>query len=297
MSQPILRFAPSPNGRLHLGHAFSALLNQQMARELDAKLLLRIEDTDLTRCTPVLEQRMLEDLEWLGINWDEAPIRQSDNIITYENIIDTLSDEELVYPAFMSRSQIKVAIGKEEENGNKWPTDPDGSPLYPNYDRKISQDERESRIEGGDAYALRLDMKKALEFINNGSSHKELKWFENCEGPNQEFGEIIADPALWGDIILSRKDTPASYHLACVTDDAMQGISHVVRGRDLFWSTSVHLLLQQLLGFPTPQYHHHDLILDENNNKLSKSNNDTSIAQLRDTGATALDIKKMIGLT
>lgn len=291
MSQPVLRFAPSPNGRLHLGHAFSALLNQQMADELNAKLLLRIEDTDLNRCTPVLEQRMLEDLEWLGIKWDETPIRQSENIATYENIIETLRDEGLVYPAFMSRSQIKTAIALEEENGVKWPTDPDGSPLYPNYDRNLSDDERENRIENGDAFALRLNMEKALQFIDS-----ELYWFENCEGPNEEFGDIAADPAAWGDIILSRKDAPASYHLACVTDDAMQGITHVVRGRDLFWSTSVHLLLQQLLGFPTPQYHHHDLILDENNNKLSKSNNDTSIAQLRDTGATAQDIRKMVGL-
>lgn len=291
MSQPVFRFAPSPNGRLHLGHAFSALLNQQMANELDGKLLLRIEDTDLTRCTPVLEQRMLEDLEWLGINWDEEPTRQSDNIATYESIIETLQDEGLVYPAFMSRSQIKATIAREEENGIIWPTDPDGSPLYPNYDRKLLVDERESRIENGDAYALRLDMEKALQFINS-----DLHWFENCEGPNSEIGVINADPAAWGDIILSRKDAPASYHLACVTDDAMQGITHVVRGRDLFWSTSVHLLLQQLLGFPTPQYHHHDLILDENNNKLSKSNNDTSIAQLRETGATVMDIKKMIGI-
>lgn len=291
MSQPVFRFAPSPNGRLHLGHAFSALLNQQMAEELDGKFLLRIEDTDLIRCTPVLEQRMLEDLKWLGINWAEEPIRQSDNIATYENIIETLRDEELVYPAFMSRSQIKAAIAREEENGVKWPTDPDGSPLYPNYDRNLSADECESRIENGDAYALRLDMEKALQFIDS-----DLYWFENFEGPNAETGDIAGDPAAWGDIILSRKDAPASYHLACVTDDAMQGITHVVRGRDLFWSTSVHLLLQQLIGFPTPQYHHHDLILNENNNKLSKSNNDTSIAQLRETGATVMDIKKMIGL-
>lgn len=291
MSQPVFRFAPSPNGRLHLGHAFSALLNQQMANELEGKLLIRIEDTDLIRCTPVFEQRMLEDLEWLGIKWDGTPIRQSDNIATYETIIDRLSDEGLVYPAFMSRSHIKLAIAREEENGVKWPTDPDGSPLYPHYDRKLSADERQSRIENGDAYALRLDMEKALQ-LNDA----QLYWIENYEGPNAEFGEITANPAAWGDIILSRKDAPASYHLACVADDAMQGITHVVRGRDLFWSTSVHLLLQQLLGFPTPQYHHHDLILDENNNKLSKSNNDTSIAQLRATGATLMDIKKIIGL-
>lgn len=296
MSQPIFRFAPSPNGRLHLGHAYSALLNQHMARELDGKLLLRIEDTDLVRCTPALEQRMLEDLSWLGIEWDEEPIRQSDNISTYEDIIDTLSDKGLVYPAFMSRSQIKTAIAREREKGIKWPIDPDGSPLFPDYDRNLSQDERQSRIKSGDAYALRLDIEKALQFTNKELPWKKLNWIENCEGPNAEFGEIIADPSAWGDIILSRKDTPASYHLACVVDDAMQNITHIVRGRDLFWSTSIHLLLQQLLGFPTPQYHHHDLILDVHNKKLSKSNNDTSIAQLRETGTTVHDIKKMIGL-
>lgn len=295
MSQPIFRFAPSPNGRLHLGHAFSALLNQQMAHALGGKFLLRIEDTDLNRCTPVLEQRMLEDLNWLGIEWDEEPVRQSDNIATYEDIIDTLRDEGLVYPAFMSRSQIKKHITQKEEDGSIWQRDPDGAAHYPSYDRNLSVDERQDRIEAGDAYALRLDMAKALQHSN-----KLLHWKENCNQnwiePNDKFGIVAADPSAWGDIILSRKDAPASYHLACVADDAMQGITHVVRGRDLFWSTSVHLLLQDLLGFPTPQYHHHDLILDINDQKLSKSNNDTSIAQLRDAGTTNHDIKKMIGL-
>ncbi|MFK7902839.1 MAG: tRNA glutamyl-Q(34) synthetase GluQRS [Nitratireductor sp.] len=291
MNKPVFRFAPSPNGRLHLGHAFSALLNQEMAKQLNAKFLLRIEDTDLGRCTPVLEQRMLEDLQWLGIEWDEEPLRQSDNIKTYEEVIHTLQSEGLVYPAFMSRSQIKNYIGAQEENGIAWPRDPDGSPLYPDVDKNLSEDESEQRIANGDQYALRLDMQKAMAFVG-----QEMHWVENFEGPKEETGTIKAKPKDWGDIILSRKDSPASYHLACVTDDAMQGITHVVRGRDLFWSTSVHLLLQALMGFPTPQYFHHDLILDENNRKLSKSNNDTSIAELRSAGTSQTDIKKMIGL-
>lgn len=296
MSQPIFRFAPSPNGRLHLGHAYSALLNQQMAKQNHGRLLLRVEDTDLLRCTPVLEQRMLEDLVWLGIKWDEPPRRQSDHLATYYETVETLQDANLVYPAFMSRSQVRAIIARHEENGNPWPRDPDGVPHYPGDDRNLDLAERRQAIANNEPYALRLNMEAALKFIGN-----KIFWDETGTGPNketgQETGAILANPKAWGDIVLSRKDAPASYHLASVVDDAIQGVTHVVRGRDLFWSTSVHRLLQELLGYTAPVYFHHELILDDDGRKLSKSRNDTAIAQLRTTGATLEDIKKMIGFT
>lgn len=292
--QPVFRFAPSPNGRLHLGHAYSALINQHMADETGGKLLLRIEDTDTVRCTPVLEQRMLEDLHWLGIRWADNPRRQSDHIATYMDAVDTLAAEGLVYPAFMSRAEVRDHIEHKTARGIAWPTDPDGAPHYPDIDRHVSDAERRRRMDSGEPHALRLDMRAVRDFL--GSRFEQLAWQETGEGPEGQTGEIQADPGAWGDIVLSRKDVPASYHLAVVVDDALQGITHVVRGRDLFWSTSVHRLLQQLLGLPAPVYHHHDLVLDTDGRKLSKSRQDTSLAELRSAGTTRQDIVKMVGL-
>jgi len=292
MRQAIFRFAPSPNGRLHLGHAYSALLNQQMAEQSGGRLLLRIDDTDLIRCTPALEAQMLEDLAWLGLIWHGDPRRQSDHLVEYEEAIDVLAAEGLVYPAFMSRSEVRHAISRhEEDTGNSWPHDPDGAPHYPGSDRLADAKSARLRMDNGEPHALRLNMEKAIERIG-----KNLSWHETGKGPEGQTSTIHAEPGAWGDIVLSGKDTPASYHLACVVDDALQGITHVVRGRDLFWSTSVHRLLQELFGLPQPQYHHHDLILDEDGNKLSKSRNDTSLRELRAAGLTPQDIRKMVGL-
>lgn len=288
---PVFRFAPSPNGRLHLGHAYSALLNRKMADETAGRFLLRIEDTDTIRCTPALEKLMLEDLEWLGVTWDEEPRRQSDHVQTYLEAISTLEDEGLVYPAFMSRSEVRAHIEVQTAKGTSWPVDPDGSPLYPEIDRKMPTRERQNLLAEGVPHSLRLDMKAAIEHVA-----KDLSWQENGSGPEGETGEISANPRAWGDIVLSRKDIAASYHVAVVVDDAIQGITHIVRGRDLFWSTSVHRLLQTLLGLPEPLYFHHDLVLDDDGTKLSKSRNDTSLAELRAAGATPSDIRKMVGL-
>lgn len=289
--QPVFRFAPSPNGRLHLGHAYSALLNRKLADETGGKFLLRIEDTDTIRCTPVLEQRMLEDLRWLGIEWDEEPRRQSEHIDTYLEALEALEAEGLVYPAFMSRGEVRNLIEQETASGHSWPVDPDNAPLYPDADRLMLRDEREALLAAGKPHAFRLDMQAAIK-----RAACPLTWQEDGFGPDGETGVVEARPAAWGDTVLSRKDVPASYHLAVVIDDALQGITHIVRGRDLFWSTSVHRLLQELLGLPVPSYLHHDLILDEDGTKLSKSRQDTSLADLRSAGATPGDIRKLVGL-
>ncbi len=289
--RPVFRFAPSPNGRLHLGHAYSALLNQKLAREVNGVMLLRIEDTDLVRCTPVLEQRMLEDLNWLGFQWDDEARRQSDHLDVYQNAISRLQDMGLVYPAFMSRREIREFVECETSKGENWPCDPDGVPHYPNIDRYLARSERDARIASGEKFSLRLDMAAAVARIDI-----PLFWNEEGKGTQGQSGRIDADAMQWGDIVLSGKDYPASYHLASVVDDALCGVSHIVRGRDLFDATAVHRVLQNLLGYHTPIYFHHDLILDKDGNKLSKSRNDTSLAELRAAGASPQDIRQIIGL-
>ena len=291
IDKPVFRFAPSPNGALHLGHAYSALLNHRMARAAGGRFLLRIEDIDQTRCSPALEHQMLEDLAWLGIEWDEAPRRQSAHFDDYRSALDVLDTAGLVYPAFMSRGELRRLVDKRENEGVPWPRDPDGAPHYPDDDRNLDPDTRRARIRAGDDHAWRLDMRAALQSIP-----QPIFWAETGLGPDAETGRIRAAPQAWGDVVLGRKDTPTSYHLSVVVDDALQGITHVVRGRDLFHATAVHRLLQELLGLPVPQYHHHDLILAADGRKLSKSDGDTSIRALRQAGATAADIRRMVGL-
>jgi len=291
MSQAVFRFAPSPNGELHLGHAYSALLNQQLARQAGAKLLLRIEDIDLERCNPQFEKQMLDDLAWLGIEWDETPRRQSEHLQKYRQALEMLEDEMMVYPASLSRREIRRRVTEFETGGKNWPRDPDGAPVYPGNERDVSLKERQVRQVSREKYALRLDMKNALLRMT-----PPLFWLEHGAGPADESGMIAADPARWGDVLLGRRDTPASYHLACVIDDAAEGVTRIVRGQDLFHATSVHRLLQKLLGLPVPEYHHHDLILDHDGHKLSKSRKDTSLRQLREAGKTPADIKKMVGI-
>ena len=287
-NQPVFRFAPSPNGRLHLGHAFSALLNRKLAREAGGRLLLRIEDIDLVRCTPELEQLLLEDLQWLGFHWDEEPLRQSDRLDIYGEHLARLKNLGLVYPAFMSRSEVSRHIRQKQAEGMDWPRDPDGAAHYPGFDRLMNSEVRNAMLAEGRPHAWRLDMQKALSLV-----HEPLHWEEELAGRKEK---IIADPAQWGDIVLSGKYIPASYHLASVVDDTLSGVTHVVRGRDLYWATSVHRLLQELLGFEAPHYHHHDLVLDATGRKLSKSDRDTSLGELRGSGLTAEDIRTKIGI-
>jgi glutamyl-Q tRNA(Asp) synthetase len=292
MTSPrVFRFAPSPNGRLHLGHAYSALLNQKLARQAGGRLLLRIEDIDPTRSAAEFERGIYEDLAWLGIGWEEPVRRQSEHMDAYRAQLDRLIAEGLVYPAFMSRGEMRAHIAEAQSAGEKWPTDPDGAPLYPEADCLLSSRERKRRIQSGAPFAWRLDMARALARVPQA-----LSWQEDGRGPAGETGVVRADPAAWGDVILARREMPTSYHLSVVTDDALQGITDVVRGRDLFHATSVHRLLQELLGFPAPRYFHHDLVLDESGRKLSKSHGDTSLSALRAQGTTPADIRGMLGL-
>jgi len=286
--RPTFRFAPSPNGALHLGHALSAMLNEDMAKEAGGDFLLRIEDIDLARCTPEREAAILTDLAWLGLDWEQPVRRQSAHFGDYQQALSSLIARGLVYPAFLTRGEVRQRVAEAEQGGTVWRRDPDGAPHYPVDDRERSESERQLRIESGEKHAWRLDMGKALAAVS-----QPLSWLESGDGTR---GEIAADPAAWGDVVLSRSDAPSSYHLSVVVDDALQGVTHVVRGLDLFHSTSVHRLLQALLGLPQPLYHHHRLILGLDGRKLSKSFGDAGLATLRAEGLSAADIRRRIGL-
>lgn len=286
--KPTFRFAPSPNGPLHLGHALSAILNHDMAKAAGGRFLLRIEDIDLARCTPELEAAIATDLEWLGLDWEQPVWRQSAHFDTYQQALSSLIRRDLVYPAFMTRGEVRQKVAETEQDGGIWQRDPDGAPHYPLDDRGRSDAERQRRISAGEKHAWRLNMQAALAAVP-----RPLSWTESGDG---ETGEIAANPAAWGDIVLSRSDAPSSYHLSVVVDDAQQGITHVVRGLDLFQATSVHRLLQALLGLPQPLYHHHRLILGPDGRKLSKSLGDVGLATLRADGLSVADIRRRIGL-
>jgi glutamyl-Q tRNA(Asp) synthetase len=290
MATPVFRFAPSPNGYLHLGHALSALMNFDMARAAGGRLLLRIEDIDETRCRPEYEQAIYEDLAWLGITWEEPVRRQSVQLDDYRAALAQLESQGLLYPSFESRAEIAALVAERERNG-PWPRDPDGAPLYPGNAKSMSPDERRRRIEAGERYALRLDMASAIARAG------VLAWMETGRGPNGDNGPVRATPAAWGDVILARKETPTSYHLSVVVDDALQGVTDIVRGQDLFHATGVHRLLQALLGLPAPAYHHHRLLLDAEGKKLSKSTQATGLRELRAQGTTPADIRRMVGLS
>jgi glutamyl-Q tRNA(Asp) synthetase len=283
------RFAPSPNGELHLGHAYSALLNQQMAARAGGRLLLRIEDIDITRCTPQFEAGIFRDLEWLGLHWERPVRRQSEHFAEYQAVLDRLIAEEVVYPAFMSRGEIRAFIAEIGRRG--WPRDPDGVPLYPPLDKALPARERKRRIAENMPFAWRLDVEAAMARMPGA-----LSWTEFTDEMMAVTQAIEATPQAWGDVIVARRDIPTSYHLAVVVDDALQGVSHVVRGRDLYPATGVQRLLQELLGLPQPRYFHHRLILGPDGRKLSKSFKDTGLAALRDAGMLPQDIGLLVGL-
>lgn len=286
--KPIFRFAPSPNGPLHLGHALSAILNHDMAAKADGDFLLRMEDIDQTRCTPDFEEGIYADLSWLGLRWQEPVRRQSEHFPAYHAALQTLIARGLVYPAFLTRGEVKARVAAFEADGKPWPRDPDGTPLYPPDDRGRGDAERRRLLASGMKHAWRLDMEKAMAAAGGA-----LHWQESGDG---ETGRILADPAAWGDVVLSRSDAPSSYHLSVVVDDAVQGITHVVRGLDLFHATSIHRLLQALLGLPEPLYHHHRLLLGGDGKKLSKSMGDTGIAEWRRQGLSPTKLRRRIGL-
>lgn len=290
MKQPVFRFAPSPNGYLHLGHALSALTDFEMARAVGGRFLLRIEDIDATRCRPEFEQAIYEDLAWLGIVWEEPVRRQSEHLDAYRRALWKLEELDLVYPSFESRADIARLVA-EHGAAAPWPNDPDGAPLYPGTAKLMAQDERARRIAAGEPYALRLDMNAAA--ARTGA----LTFVEIGADPREEHETLLAQPEAWGDVVLARKETPTSYHLSVVVDDGLQGVTHVVRGLDLQPSTSVHRVLQALLGLHAPLYHHHRLVLDAEGRKLSKSTRSTALRELRAQGRTPADIRRMAGLT
>ena len=310
--QRVFRFAPSPNGYLHLGHAYSALLNFDLARQGGGRFLLRIEDIDTGRARPEFEAAIYEDLGWLGIDWERPARRQSEHFDDYAHALERLDAMGLLYACDCRRSDIARAT----EGKPDWPRDPDGSPLYPGTCRaKPRRPAREALAAGG--VALRLDMRKASALAG-----RELTWREfgllplslraqrsdpeqpreagiaaPASPPRDDEGALVAaDPARWGDVVLARKDTPASYHIAVVVDDALQGVTDVARGQDLFEATSLHRLLQVLLDLPAPDYRHHDLILDEKGDKLAKSVASTALRALRAQGWTPADVRRRIVL-
>jgi glutamyl-Q tRNA(Asp) synthetase len=289
MTPPVFRFAPSPNGYLHLGHALSALLNADLARATRGRLLLRIEDIDATRCRPEYEQAIYQDLAWLGIDWERPVRRQSEHFDAYRQALDQLAAMGLVYPAFESRGDIARMIAAHGGEAD-WPRDPDGALLYPGRRDAMTDAQRNARIEAGEPYALRLDMAAALACAG------ALRWREDGSGPSGETGIVEARPQAWGDVILARKEVPTSYHLSVVVDDALQGATDVVRGQDLFHATSVHRLLQALLGLPQPVYRHHRLVLDADRRKLSKSTAATALRALRAEGVTPAQIRERLEL-
>lgn len=289
MSPPVFRFAPSPNGYLHLGHAYSALLNADLARAGNGRLLLRIEDVDQSRCRPEYEQAIYDDLAWLGIAWETPVRRQSEHFDAYRDAVMQLQSRGLLYASFESRGDIARMISERSDVKN-WPRDPDGALIYPGRRDDMTDAERRKRMVGGEPYALRIDMAAAIASVG------PLTWSEAGQGPAAESGKVDAQPRVWGDVILARKDMPTSYHLSVVIDDALQGVTNIVRGQDLFWSTSVHRLLQALLGLSAPAYRHHALVLDADGRKLSKSTQATALRMLRADGQTPADIRKMVGL-
>jgi glutamyl-Q tRNA(Asp) synthetase len=290
MTRPVFRFAPSPNGRLHLGHAFSALLNARFAKEFGGRFLLRIEDIDPGRTRPAFIEGIYEDLAWLGLDWEEPVRRQSEHIGDYRSALDRLEERGLLYPCFCSRRDIAAAVARREgETGREGPRDPEGAPHYPGTCRGLPRDLVASRIESGEPYTLRLDMARACAAITDEIAIP--RW----DPDSGVVEEVTATPRRWGDVVLARKDAPSSYHLCVVHDDALQGVTHVVRGRDLESATDLHVLLQALFAVATPRYHHHALVSDERGVKLSKSLGSRSLADLRAEGADPGTIRRALG--
>lgn len=269
------RFAPSPTGFLHLGHAKAALFAAAAAQ--GGRFLLRIEDIDRGRCRPEYEKAIFEDLTWLGLRWEQPMRRQSDHMSEYQAALESLAKRELIYPCFCTRADIQREITQAADA----PHGPDG-PLYPGTCRSLSRDETQRRMDAGEAYALRLRMDEAK--TNAGV----LTWEDAVQGAQ------AATPEIFGDVVLARKDIPTSYHLACAWDDALQGVTLVTRGDDLFAATHVHRLLQQLLNLPTPRYHHHGLMLAADGKKFSKRDQAPTLRALREAGKTPADIRTMI---
>jgi glutamyl-Q tRNA(Asp) synthetase len=276
----ILRFAPSPNGYLHLGHAYCALLNAATAKHLNGRFLLRIEDIDTTRCIPAYHDACLEDLAWLGLSWEEPVRIQSQHWDDYHSALTRLQQMQLVYPCFCTRREIGSVSSQ---------LDPEGAPIYPGTCKHRTAQDIAQRMQRSEPHAWRLDMQKALSLHTGALSYIRFLL------PSMEQEQVAATPARWGDVILVRKETPTSYHLSVVVDDALQNVTHVIRGQDLESATDLHVLLMRLLGLDAPLYHHHKLLAYEQGEKLSKSKKSKSLRDMRAEGVSPDEIKKQLG--
>jgi glutamyl-Q tRNA(Asp) synthetase len=286
-SRPVFRFAPSPNGELHLGHALSALVGYERARAAKGRFLLRIEDIDAGRTRPELVAGIFEDLRWLGIEWEEEVLLQSTRMPAYRVAAERLDALGVLYRCFATRSEVEAAAGGAER-------DPDGAPLYPGLWRDRSESDIADALAAGRPYALRIDIAQACRVAATMLDGRPLTFVElGADGAREV---VQARPERWGDAVIVRKDVPASYHLAVVVDDAWQGVTHVTRGRDLYAATGLHRLLQVLLGLPEPVYHHHGLVLDDSGRKLAKSAGDASLRSLRERGMSADEARCRVGL-
>ncbi len=276
----LTRFAPSPTGWLHLGHAYAALFAAEEAQKCGGRFLLRLEDIDITRSRPEYETAIYDDLRWLGLNWKEPARRQSEHFADYRTALQKLDALGVLYPCFCTRREIQEEITR----AGQAPHGPDG-PLYPGTCRKLPRDEADGHIAAGRDYALRLDVEKALTLAG-----RDLIWEDLTHG------KFIADPSPMGDVVLARKDTPTSYHLAVVEDDAAQGITLVTRGEDLLSATHLHRVLQQLLVLPVPLWKHHRIIMDENGKRLAKRDDARSLRTLRELGWTPARVRDELRL-
>jgi glutamyl-Q tRNA(Asp) synthetase len=274
----VTRFAPSPSGLLHLGHAYAALFAWRAAKAAGGHCLLRIEDIDRGRCRPEFEAAIAEDLAWLGLDWERPVRRQSEHLGYYAEVLAELYGRGLLYPCFCTRKDIQAEIARAVTA----PHGPDG-PLYPGTCRQLGEAQRDARLSAGKPHALRLDLARAVAVAG------PLTWIDRSRG------EVPAEPELLGDVVLARKDTPTSYHLAVTLDDALQGVSLVTRGDDLFPATHVHRLLQALLDRPVPEWHHHGLLNDASGKRLAKRHDPLTLRALREAGRSPAEVRALAG--
>ena len=270
-----------------MGHAYSALVTDHLARVHDGRFLLRIEDVDGGRARPEYERQIYEDLKWLGLSWEEPVWKQSEHMENYRAALDRLDEMGLLYPCFASRSEIAEYIRKRNLN---LPPTPDGYPVYPNIYRNFPAREAQKRVIAGEPHTLRLNMPKAMQLVRQKVDKVRFRERQS----NGDYKSIFEPPDLWGDVVLARKDIATSYTLAVVVDDALQGVTHVTRGEDLYHATSLQRLLQILLDLPEPLYFHHPLIVDMTGRKLAKSDHDVSLSTIRAGGVTPQELRRQL---
>ncbi len=285
----VTRFAPSPTGRLHLGHAYSALLASDTARREGGSFLLRIEDIDTTRCRPEYEAGILEDLAWLGIEWPTPVRRQSDHFADYAAAIDRLRALGVIYRCFLTRRE----IAEQAMSAPHAPGEDATGRVYRGPATPMSADEEAARLARGDSFAWRLSISNSQVLLGEEFARLDFVEFDIATKLERS---VTAQPQVHGDVVLARKDTPASYHLCVVHDDALQGVTHVIRGEDLRAATDIHVLLQRLLGLPTPCYHFHRLLAGPDGKRYAKRDRALTLAALRESGVSPADIRSRIGL-